>query len=39
VDGILPLLDRQAGGFRGWANFDTFAATGAGIRHGLGARF
>ena len=39
VDGILPLLDRQARGLRGRANLDAFAATGAGIRHGVGARF
>ena len=38
VDRILPLLDRQACGFRGRAHLDAFAATGAGIRHGVGAR-
>ena len=36
---LLPLLDRQAGGFRGRANLDAFAAAGAGVRHGVGARF
>ena len=39
VHRILPLFDRQAGGFCGRADFDTFATTGAGIRHGVGARY
>ena len=38
VHRILPLLDRQTGGFRGRADLDTFAATGASVRHGVGAR-
>ena len=39
MDGILPLARRQSGGVRGRADFHAFAATGAGIRHGVGAGF
>ena len=37
LDRILALFRRQAGGFRGRADLDAFAAARAGVGHGVGA--